>query len=130
MPATSTTSTARPRLRFAAAAVACVALGLALQVLDRSTLVDAVGSVLYVCLIGLLIGVIRPTASSVVLATAAFAIATVVELLQLTPWSQAAVGAFPPLGLVLGNAFDPFDLAAYAVGAMLLLGALVVLRRQ
>ena len=112
--------TASPRgIRVLAAlsALACIALGLGLQLLDRSFAVDALGSVLYVVLIGLILVLIRPTARSLVIAAIAFAVAASVELLQLTGVPGAIVEVVPLARLVLGSAFDPLDLVAYAIGA-------------
>jgi hypothetical protein len=105
----------------------CLVLGLGLQLLDRSLVVDVVGSMLYVCAVGLLIGVVLPALSSAAVAALAFAFAVTVELLQLTPVSQAIVAAFPPSRLLFGSSFDPIDLLAYAGGAVLLFGAHVAI---
>ena len=98
-------------------------LGLAAQALDRSPLVDVAGGALYVCCIGLLICVAWPRLSSIVIASLAFGFAVSVELIQLTGLPSAIATVFPPARLLLGSAFDPFDLIAYVGGAFLLLVA-------
>jgi len=42
------------RVRTVIGAIVCVALGLGLQLLDRSLVIDLLGSVLYVLLVGML----------------------------------------------------------------------------
>jgi len=119
----------RIRLLTVVGALACLALGLGLQLLDRSSVSDLLGSVLYVMLIGLLVLLVRPSLPNLVIAAIALGIATVVELLQLTPVSSEVVGAFPPARLVLGSSFDPLDLVAYLAGALLLIPLLRVIAR-
>ncbi|MBT2498024.1 DUF2809 domain-containing protein [Agromyces sp. ISL-38] len=110
-------------------AVACIALGLGLQLLDRSPILDVLGSILYVVLVGLLVLLVRPTIPEFVVASVAFAIATAIELLQLTGIPDS-IGAVVPLApLVLGSAFDPIDLVAYVGGAVLLFLLLHVITR-
>lgn len=104
-------------------------LGLGLQLLERSPVVDVAGSVLYVCAVGLLLGAGWPALSSAAVAALAFAVAVAVELLQLTAVPQAIVAAFPPSRLLLGSSFDPVDLLAYAGGAVLLFGTHVAIVR-
>ena len=125
--------TRRLRLLSGVAAAGCLVLGLAAQALDRSPLVDVVGSALYVCCIGLLICVAWPRLSSIVIASLAFGFAVSVELIQLTGLPSAIATVFPPARLLLGSAFDPLDLIAYVGGALLLLVAhagLTMLARQ
>lgn len=111
----------RIRLFAVVAVLACLALGLGLQLLDRSPVIDLLGSVLYVMLVGLLVLLVRPSLPGLVIVAIALGIATVVELLQLTPISAAVVGAVPSARLVLGSSFDPLDLVAYVAGALLLI---------
>ncbi|MDQ0577597.1 DUF2809 domain-containing protein [Agromyces albus] len=113
----------------ALAAVVCVALGLGLQLLGRSPLLDGIGSVLYVVLVGLLVLLVRPTLPALVVASAALAIATAIELFQLTGIPDAIGTVVPPARLVFGSAFDPFDLLAYVGGAVLLFLLLRVIVR-
>ena len=119
----------RIRLRAVVAAVGCVALGLGLQPLDRSPLVDVVGSMLYVVLFGLVILLAWPALPAVAVASVALAIAVGVELLQLTPIPAAVVDAVPAARLLFGSAFDPWDLAAYLGGAVALFVLLRVITR-
>lgn len=110
-------------------ALACIALGLGLQLLDRSPLLDAIGSVLYVVLVGLLVLLVRPALPASVVAAVAFAIATAIELLQLTGIPDSIGTVVPLARLVFGSAFDPIDVVAYAGGAVLLFLLLRVIRR-
>lgn len=119
----------RVRLLAVVGALACLASGLGLQLLDRSSVLDLLGSVLYVMLVGFLVLVVRPSMPGIVVAAIALGVATAVELLQLTPIPAVVGAAFPPARLVLGNAFDPLDLVAYVVGALLLLPIVAVIRR-
>jgi hypothetical protein len=113
--------TRRLRVLNGVAAAGCLVLGLAAQVLDRSPLVDALGSALYVCCIGLLISVAWPRLSSIVIASLAFGFAVTVELIQLTGLPSGIATVFFPARLLLGSAFDPLDLIAYGGGAFLLI---------
>ncbi|HKH08017.1 MAG TPA: DUF2809 domain-containing protein [Agromyces sp.] len=112
----------RRRLRVLSlvAASGCLVLGLVLQLLERSPLVDVAGSVLYVGFAGMLLAAVWPALSSPAVASVAFAFAAAVELLQLTRVPQAVVAVFPPARLLLGSSFDPIDLVAYTGGAVLL----------
>lgn len=105
------------RLRCALAAGATLATGLALQLLERTPLVDLAGGALYTLLVGLLLAFLAPAWPALRLATVAYGMSAAIELLQLTGLPQALVEAAPPLRLVLGSSFDPLDLLAYAVGA-------------
>jgi len=109
----------RIRLRALAVAGACVVLGLLAQ-LARTPLLDVVGSVLYVVLIGMIVVIAVPRAPAPAVAAIAFAVAAGVELLQLTELPGLVAEVFPGARLALGNAFDPVDLAAYAGAAVLL----------
>jgi hypothetical protein len=119
-----TASTRRIRLLALAVAAACVGLGLLAQ-LGRTPLLDVAGSVLYVVLLGMLVVIVAPRFAAWAVAAIAFAVAVVVESLQLTPLPDLIGAAVPASRLVLGNAFDPVDLVAYAGGTVLL----YVLRR-
>lgn len=118
------------RVLGALAAVACIAAGLGLQLLDRSLLLDQIGSVLYVVLVGLLVLLVRPTLPALVIAALAFAIATAIELLQLTGIPDSIGAVVPAARLVLGSAFDPIDLVAYAGGSVLLYVLIRVITRM
>jgi hypothetical protein len=91
--------------------------------------IDLLGSVLYVLLVGLVVLLVRPSLRAVTVAVIALGFATVVEFLQLTTIHATIVDAVPAAGLVLGNAFDPMDLLAYFVGAVLLLPLAGLIRR-
>ncbi len=110
----------RIRLHALVSAGCCVALGLGLQLLDRSPLVDVLGSMLYVVAFGLVVLLAWPALPAVVIASIALAIAVGVELLQLTPIPAAVVDAVPAARLLFGSAFDLWDLAAYLGGGVAL----------
>ncbi|MFF2389173.1 DUF2809 domain-containing protein [Agromyces sp. NPDC058104] len=112
----------RARLNFAATAAVVLLVGLGLQLLDRTVVVDLAGSALYACLAGLVVAIVRPGLPAWVVAAAGFGIAAAVELLQLTGIPSRLVEAVPPLRLVFGSSFDPLDLVGYALGALLLIG--------
>ncbi|HEU0180983.1 MAG TPA: DUF2809 domain-containing protein [Agromyces mariniharenae] len=117
------------RVRAGLGAVACLGLGVGLQLLDRSVGIDLLGSVLYVLLVGLLVLLVRPSLGAVTVAAISLAFATLVELLQLTAIHATIVDTVPPARLVLGSAFDPMDLVAYLVGAVLLVPLVGLIRR-
>ncbi|MFB9311356.1 DUF2809 domain-containing protein [Agromyces hippuratus] len=106
-------------VRSALAAAVGLALGLGLQLLDRTPVIDVLGSVVYIVFIACLLRAIWPGFGAAGSAATAFGFATVVELSQLTELPQRVVDAFPPSRLLLGSAFDPIDLVAYAAGAVL-----------
>jgi hypothetical protein len=114
----------------AVTAVVSLGLGLGLQLLDRSPLIDVLGSMLYVIFFGLLVLLVWPALRAVVIASVAFAVTTLLELLQLTGIPDVIVAVLPPARLVFGSAFDPLDLLAYVVGALLLALLVVVIRRS
>ena len=118
------------RVRAVIGAIACVALGLGLQLLDRSLVIDLVGSMLYVLLVGMLVLLIRPSLAAPAVAAIAFAVAALVELLQLTGIPTAIVDAVPLARLVIGGSFDPVDLLAYLGGAALLLPIVALIRHS
>ncbi|MBU4213952.1 MAG: DUF2809 domain-containing protein [Actinobacteria bacterium] len=111
----SATTRSRPLLVLGAAAT--IAVGLVAHRLP-GLLGDMLGGALYAVLIYLLLAVLRPAARPVVLAVAALAVCTVVELAQLTDGPRTAVAAVPVLRLVLGTTFSAPDLLAYALGAV------------
>lgn len=115
------------RVRSGLAAAAGLALGLGLQLLERTPVIDVLGSVVYIVFIACLLRAILPQLGAVVSAAGAFGFATAVELLQLTALPQLVVDTFPPSRLLLGSAFDPIDLFAYAGGAVLAFAVQVVL---
>ena len=114
-----TAGSQRVRVRSGLAAAVSLALGLGLQLLDRTPLIDVLGSVVYIVFIACLLRAIWPRLGAVGTAATAFGFATAVELLQLTELPQGVVDVFPPSRLLLGSAFDPIDLFAYAGGALL-----------
>lgn len=123
------TSLNQVRVLGAVAAVVSLALGLGLQLLDRSPLIDVLGSMFYVVFFGLLLLVAWPALRTVVIAAVALAGTTLLEVLQLTGIPDAIVDVLPPARLVFGSAFDPLDLVAYVGGALLLLVLLLAIRR-
>ncbi|SIO09530.1 ribosomal maturation YjgA family protein [Agromyces cerinus] len=114
------------RVRSGLAAAVSLALGLGLQLLDRTPVIDVLGSVVYIVFIACVLRAIWPGLGAVAVAATAFGFATAVELLQLTEAPQLVVDAFPPSRLLLGSAFDPIDVFAYAGGAVLAYVVLVV----
>ena len=117
--ATPTAGSRGIRVRSLLAAAVGLALGLGLQLLDRTLSIDVLGSVVYIVFIACLLRAIWPGLGAVGSAAMAFGFATAIELLQLTELPQLVVDAFPPSRLLLGSAFDPIDLFAYAGGAVL-----------
>ena len=101
------------------ASAVALALGLGLQLLDRTPLIDVLGSIVYIVFIACLLRAVWPALGAVGSAATAFGFATALELLQLTELPQLVVDAFPPSRLLLGSAFDPIDVFAYAGGAVL-----------
>lgn len=117
--AMSTAGSQGVRVRSGLAAAVGLALGLGLQLLDRTPVIDVLGSVVYIVFIASALRAIQPAIGAAACATTAFGFATVIELSQLTELPQRVVDAFPPARLLLGSAFDPVDLFAYAGGAVL-----------
>ncbi|MFB6612280.1 DUF2809 domain-containing protein [Agromyces sp. NPDC056379] len=115
------------RVRSGSAAAVGLALGLGLQLLERTPVIDVLGSVVYIVFIACLLRAILPRLGAAVSSATAFGFATVIELLQLTELPQLVVDAFPPSRLLLGSAFDPIDLLAYAGGAVLAFAVQIVL---
>lgn len=118
MPLAATTSR-RIRARSFVAAGACLVLGLGLQLVDRTLIVDLLGSMLYVGLFAFLLRACWPALGAALVSAVAFALAAAVELLQLTDVPQRVAEVFPPARLLLGGSFDPIDLIAYGGGAVL-----------
>ena len=125
---TRSADTRRLRVLAVVAASGCLVLGLALQLLERTPVIDVLGSMLYVVVFGLLLALAWPALPALATAGLALAIAVAIELLQLTPIPAAIVDAVPASRLLFGSAFDPMDLAAYLGGAVLLWALLVSLR--
>lgn len=117
--AMSTAGSQGVRVRSGLAAAVSLALGLGLQLLDRTPVIDVLGSVVYIVFIASVLRAIQPVLGAVACAATAFGFATAVELSQLTELPQRVVDAFPPSRLLLGSAFDPIDVFAYAGGAVL-----------
>jgi hypothetical protein len=107
----------RVRLRSGLVAAVSLALGLGLQLVERTPVVDVLGSVVYVVFIACLLRAVWPRLGAAGSAATAFAFAAVIELVQLTPLPQLVVDVFPPSRLLLGSSFDPIDVLAYAGGA-------------
>ena len=124
------TPTAGPRgirVRSMLASAVALALGLGLQLLDRTPLIDVLGSIVYIVFIACLLRAIWPALGAGGSAATAFGFATALELLQLTELPQLVVDVVPPSRLLLGSAFDPIDVFAYAGGAVLAIVVQVVL---
>jgi hypothetical protein len=81
-------------------------------------------------LIYLLMAAVAPRIPSVLIAAAALAVCTAVELLQLSPLPAALGEIFPPARMVFGTTFAMLDLVSYGTG-VLVAGLLdAVLRRR
>ncbi|WP_394553680.1 DUF2809 domain-containing protein [Agromyces sp. MMS24-JH15] len=112
----------RARLVALAEAIGCLALGLVLQVLDRTPVIDVLGSILYAALVGCLALLVAPRLRPWAVAVIAFGVSATIELFQLTGLPAIVVAAVPPARLVLGSSFDAWDLVAYLGGATLAWG--------
>lgn len=115
---TSVGARRRSRLRWAVALAGVVLTGLATALVGTGWAADALGSVLYTAAVFVGLVLLRPAARGWLLAAGAFAVATAVELAQLTAAPAALAEAWPPVRLLLGTSFDPRDVAAYALGAV------------
>ncbi|MBP3044375.1 DUF2809 domain-containing protein [Arthrobacter jiangjiafuii] len=104
------------RAALACGAVAVVAAGLWARTGLAGTAGDAAGGILYAVLLYLLLAFAAPRARSLTIAAAAVVLCGVIELFQLTPWPARWAELWPPLRLVLGTTFNPWDLPAYAAG--------------
>ncbi|MFE6734349.1 DUF2809 domain-containing protein [Microbacterium sp. NPDC057650] len=108
------------RLVLATAALVTVAAGLAVHLLAPPGLVsDAAGDILYAALITSLVLFVAPRARWWVTAAIALAWCFGVELLQLTSLPAQWAASFPPLRLVFGLGFSPWDLLWYTAGVTL-----------
>ncbi|WP_411734083.1 DUF2809 domain-containing protein [Paeniglutamicibacter sp.] len=117
------------RLAAVALVLPVVAAGLASRFLGAGLPADLAGGVLYAVLIYVLLTALRPRATAVSNAAIALVLCVLIELLQLTSIPADLARAFGPFRLVLGTGFAPLDLAAYAIGAALALGADVLAGR-
>lgn len=68
-------------------------------------------------LIYLVLAFAAPRVRCSAVAAAAVVLCVLVELFQLTPWPAQWAIQWPPLHLVFGTTFNPWDLPAYAAGA-------------
>ncbi|MCR2819902.1 DUF2809 domain-containing protein [Microbacterium sp. zg.Y1090] len=105
---------ARRRLIAALALVATVATGLAVHRWAADTAAsDIAGDALYALAAYAGLVMIFPRPRPWLIAVAAGAWCTAVELLQLTGAPERLGAAFPPAMLLLGTVFDPRDLLVY-----------------
>ncbi|WP_324014744.1 DUF2809 domain-containing protein [Microbacterium sp. JZ37] len=117
------------RVALAVVGALTVAAGLLVHTaLPETAASDAAGDALYAVLVYLLAAFAAPRARLLVVAAAALAWCTAVELLQLTGLPARWGAAFPPLLLVLGTVFSAADLAWYAAGVAIAAGADAALR--
>ena len=79
---------------------------------------DAAGGILYAALLYLLLAFAAPRARCAAVAAGAVVLCGGIELFQLTPWPAAWAVQWPPLRLVFGTTFNPWDLPAYAAGGI------------
>lgn len=122
--AQSTRVSARVTLRrsaLALCAVTMVALGLGVHFLVPGVTVGLLADGLYTVMVYLVLAFLAPRARRVWIAVAALSFSVAVELFQLTDVPAQLAQAFPPSRLVLGTTFSALDLAAYAVGAVIVL---------
>lgn len=90
---------------------------------------DAAGGILYSALMYLLLAFLRPSARSGGTAAASIGVCVAVELFQLTPYPARWGAVWPPLHLVLGSTFNPWDLIPYLAGTAVAATADLLLRR-
>ena len=126
---TTPARTARLRVLAVVAASGCLVLGLALQLLDRTPLIDVLGSMLYVVFFGLLIVLVAATLGDH-RGRHRTGARRGDRVAAAHPVPAAIVDAVPVSRLLFGGAFDAMDLVAYLGGAVLLWALLVVLRRS
>ena len=105
------------RTALASAAAATVAAGLWARTGLAGVAGDAAGGILYAVLLYLLLAFAAPRARWAAVAAAAVVLCSAIELFQLTPWPAQWAGQWPPLRLVFGTTFNPWDFPAYAGGA-------------
>lgn len=105
------------RTALASAAAATVAAGLWARTGLAGIAGDAAGGILYAVLLYLLLAFAAPGARWAAVAVAAVVLCSAIELFQLTPWPAQWAGQWPPLRLVFGTTFNPWDFPAYAGGA-------------
>ncbi|MBF4635679.1 DUF2809 domain-containing protein [Agreia pratensis] len=116
------------RVTLVIAACAVVATGLFVHALDGEV-AAFVSDSLYTVLVYLILRMVFVRARLVWPALAAFAFSAMIEVLQLSGLPEQWGNAFPPARLVLGASFSAMDLVAYALGALVIgLADLVVLR--
>lgn len=105
------------RTALASAAAAAVAAGLWARTGLAGIAGDAAGGILYAVLLYMLLAFAAPRARGAAVAAAAVVLCSAIELFQLTPWPAQWAGQWPPLRLVFGTTFNPWDFPAYAGGA-------------
>ncbi|WP_342025101.1 DUF2809 domain-containing protein [Arthrobacter citreus] len=110
-------SKSKRRAALAAAAAAIVAAGLASRTGLAGITGDAAGGILYAALLYVLLAFALPRAGCAALAIAAVVLCGGIELFQLTPWPAQWAAQWPPVRLVFGTTFNPWDFPAYAAGA-------------
>ena len=108
----------RRRITLAGAGVLIVVLGLWARTGLPGVAGDAAGGILYAALLYLLLAFAAPRARCAAVAAGAVVLCGGIELLQLTPWPAAWAAQWPPLRLVFGTTFNPWDLPAYAAGGI------------
>lgn len=124
----------RTRLGFIASALTTIAIGLVAH--SRATPLspivrDVLGDALWAMMIGWWLGALAPVAPAGVRAWMVLALCWGVEFSQMyhTPtldgWRQNTLGQ-----LILGSGFDPRDLGAYALGALMALMLERIVRRR
>lgn len=96
-----------------------IAVGLTTHVVGSGPLADFAGDALYAVMVYLVIACVFPRARVLAVGLSALAVCALIEVFQLTGLPAVWAESFWPVRLVLGAGFDPIDLIAYAVGAVL-----------
>lgn len=104
------------RAALAAAAATIVAAGLVSRTGLAGIAGDAAGGILYAALLYVLLAFAVPRAACAAVAGAAVVLCGGIELFQLSPWPAQWAAQWPPVALVFGTTFNPWDFPAYAAG--------------
>jgi hypothetical protein len=126
---TAASPTSRRRIWLAGAAVLSIALGLAVHRWMPGSLGDFTADAAYAVLIYLLVAAIAPRLNALTVFLFAVVFCFAIELAQLSDIPLRLAEAVPLVSLVLGTTFVPRDLVAYVIGAALVAGVDVAVRR-
>lgn len=109
----------RRRVGLILAAVVTVALGLGIRTFVDAAWAGPAGDVLYSVMVYLAVAVLIPGRPRWVPVVVAFGLCAGIELFQATGVPAELAQSWPPIRLVLGTTFVPFDLLSYAAGVLL-----------